>query len=195
MLCLSDLSRAQPRHIEKVDKFPLESQNWNTWRHKANKGKYMMFSVKGLHCHVYLGKERRRLLLACRGRKAAVREAWVEQRAGTSVSESMREEAWEGAVLLRGSGGTTCTGAGCCSGGTLGRWVRHGCRLWRTGLLLSHPAQLIAVPLQARTEQIQLVPLKEAGFARTEVCTSFTRLFFPNVSIKALLLRWRDLRR
>lgn len=58
--------------------------------------------------------------------------------------------------------------------------------LWRTGLVLGHRAELIAVPLQARTEQIQLVPLKEAVFARTEVCTSFTRLVFPNVSIKAL---------
>lgn len=34
-----------PRYVEEVAKSPLEAQNLNTWVHKANKGKYMMFSM------------------------------------------------------------------------------------------------------------------------------------------------------
>lgn len=61
--------------------------------------------------------------LVCRGRKAAaIRKAWAERRAGTSMQALVREEVQEGAMFMQSlqvGGSKTCTGAGYWRGETL----------------------------------------------------------------------------
>lgn len=147
----------------------------------------MKMTVKRMHCHMYLEKERR--LSSTQGKKSNSHKRGLGRAEGRYKHVGVGErKVQEGAMFLQAlqvGGGKTWTGAGYWGGGTLCLWLLH------CSLRVAQPSLPSGVNFGASVSTNQVDPassFKADGSPAQRLCTSFPRSGF----LSCLLLLGRQ---